>query len=867
MLDFLIVWAAKDLPQIWDNPFVQKLKNVRSVKTDMEVFWQPPLAENTYIWLFGTEVAPYKLENQFAQDINGLSFFNGWVMPALGRSPIRRVNELKGEIGKTAKLYGEYSYVSIDNRGDGLIRRNDFATSQIYYHVTDELVVISSKAGLVSSMLRYDFKAEINVDFARWACSAGIGLNDESLYNDVKLLPQGAKVSFVQGKPEIKFANKCHLQNDDLLELYANNPKRYWDECFAKLLGLMNVVDATDAPLDLSLNGSKDVRLILGLLNKAGYAGRINSLCANGADYSPDVRIAKMLAEHYKMKLEVKFNPNAKQAQTEPLIERLAIHMKISEGELSPMDMFWRDEVKNTLSLPLQEVGLRNISGKTMFKNADELRKWFGLHFAFGDNLGIFREDARTKNIAEIDAYIDAQIADNVGLNQIPTKHRLQKRMAHWNARLWGANNSIGFAPNIFSNEEIVAYSYNAGAKSRSMEEFYFEMMMRCDDKLIEIPFTASGWDNELLALKGVKHEMPAPLTWEEGGAPANMKPTQLAIYNHFETIKSVIIENANTTNSGNAINELIDINALKALNVSDVKNGHLPAIWQLMQISCYDRTADIGNISTITDNNKLVKINKFADESSKKMNANADGIKNISILGSCVSRDIFDLAPLDNVRIAKYVARSSLVSMFSPQLIKPTKEMLESTKWRDRMQVLDLNKTGIEYLFSEGCDFMVIDLIDERLGIITDGVAATSIAPFVNDEDFMLAYGANFKKSMPFHKGYFELWQVGLLKFAALIKQKDMEEKVILNKIFLESRANDGNVVAGISIDFVEKMNVVLGKMYDEFIKLLPNCQLIEYGEGELFVDAEHRWGAAPFHYDLPTYQHASKIIAKMID
>ncbi len=865
MLDFLIVWAAKDLPQVWDSAFTKKLKDVRPVQTDTQVFWQPPLAENTYIWLFGTEVAPYKLENQFAQDINGLSFFNGWVMPSLGRAPIRRVSELKGEIGKLAKLYGEYAYVNLDNRGDGFIRRNDFATSQIYYHASDDLVIIGSRAGLVSAMLRHDLKAEVNLDFARWACSAGIGLNHESLYAGVKLLPQGAGVSFAGGKPSIKFATECSLQNDDLLELYANHPTRYWDECFAKLTGLMNVVDATDAPLDLTLNGSKDVRLIFALLNKVGYAGRINNLSANGADYSPDVRAAKMLAEHYNMKLEVKFSPKAPPT-VEPLVERMAIHMKIAEGELSPLDMFWRAEVKNALSLPLQEVGLRNISGKTMFKNEGELRKWFGLHFAGGDNLGVLRAEMQERNIAEINAYIDDALASGVGLNQIPTKHRLQLRMAHWNARLWGANNSIGFAPNLLTNEEIVAYSYNAGAKSRATEEFYFEMLRRCDEKLLEIPFTNVGWDKELLAQKGVVAEMPEPLKWEEGGAPANMKPTQLAVYNHFETIKSVIVENINATNGGNVISELVDLAALTAMKVSDVKAGHLPAIWQLLQISCYYRTTDMSNISTAKDNNKLLKINNFADESSKKMNANTDGIRNISILGSCVSRDIFDLAPLDNVRIAKYVARSSLVSMFSPKLLDPTSEMLESTKWRDRMQVLDLNKGGIEYLFSEECDFMVIDLIDERLGIITDGVAATSIAPFVNDEEFMAEFGVGFKKSMPFHKGYFELWQVGLAKFVALVRQKNMEEKIILNKIFLGSCAQGGNVVAGISIDFVEKMNVVLGKMYDEFERLLPNCHKIEYGETDLFVDAEHRWGAAPFHYDLLTYQHASKAIAQMM-
>jgi hypothetical protein len=237
----------------------------------------------------------------------------------------------------------------------------------------------------------------------------------------------------------------------------------------------------------------------------------------------------------------------------------------------------------------------------------------------------------------------------------------------------------------------------------------------------------------------------------------------------------------------------------------------------------------------------------------------------NISILGSCVSRDIFDMVGVKNVQVQRYVARTSLISLFSPKFIEPTIEMLNSEKWRDRMQVLDLNKTGLEYLFAEKFDFLLIDFVDERLGITTNGKASFSNAPFADDVEFMKAH-ADLRRVMPLHGGFLAWWQKALLQLAETIKERDIEQKIILNKIFLATEGSDKHPVAGIDLQYVAAMNNMLRSMYEAFEQALPNARNIEYDDSHLLVDAKHKWGAAPFHYELLTYKIAANKIANII-
>jgi hypothetical protein len=237
----------------------------------------------------------------------------------------------------------------------------------------------------------------------------------------------------------------------------------------------------------------------------------------------------------------------------------------------------------------------------------------------------------------------------------------------------------------------------------------------------------------------------------------------------------------------------------------------------------------------------------------------------NISILGSCVSRDIFDMVGVKNVQVHRYVARSSLISLFSPKLIEPTEEMIASEKWRDRMQVLDLNKTGLEYLFAEDFDFLLIDFVDERLGVTTNGKASFSNAPFADDAEFMKAH-ADLRKVMPLHGGFLVWWQKALSQFVEVIKERDIEQKIILNKIFLATEGSDKQPVVGIDLKYVAAMNNMLLSMYEAFEQVLPNAHNIEYDDSDLLVDVAHKWGAAPFHYDLLTYRIAANKIANII-
>lgn len=866
MLDFMIVWTRKELPQLSDEAFIAKLQEIRPVKTDSSTFWQPPLCSDMHVWVWGTEVAPYKIADQLVQNYKGLSFMNGWVMPALGRAPVQRVSDVRASGGDAAQLHGEFVLANIDNRGNGSLRRNLFASSPVYYHEGAQCTVIASRAGLVSAFLRHDFTADIDADFVRWGVSSAVCLNQASMHKQVSILPQGASVSFKSGRPKITLASGDLFRRDALAELYRNDSVKFWDQAFERLLGLTHAVNVTDAPLDLMLSGSKDSRLMLAILQKAGLGDCIRKITVNGADENPDVVVAREICKLYDVPLEVNFNPNAKPAITEPLTERMLAHLKFSEGEMSPADIFWRTDPKYSVNLPINEVGVRNIAGQTSITSREELKAWFDAHLGKYDVCGYLHASAKAANAEEVEAYISKCEKLGIDYAQVPTYHRLESRMARWNARLWSASNALQFSPFLFQSEDVVLYTYNAGATSRAKEEFFFEMLKRCEPKLLEIPLTHQGWSKELLAGNDSTQVAQEPIVWNEQLKPAAHRPVHMAMYHHFDEIKEYIAANA-----GDAITSVVDLERLRKMRIAGVQAKHMVPLWQLLQLTVAGtiKTNDPAVKATLPqlDLHKVetVDLDKLIEKEMEHERIK-NKVSRIAILGSCVSRDIFDLAPIDKAQVTRYVARTSLCSMFAPPIAEPTDAMKASEKWRERMMVLELTNQSIPYLFSQPCDYVLVDFVDERLGVVRNGNVCTSMAPFHEFSGFPDINHPDYIKLMPMHKGYVDLWRKGLVKLVEAMEAYGMSDKIILNKVYLSATTKEGVALPQVSQDYVQNMNKFLEEVYGYFQEAFPQARCIEYPKGMICITNKHQRDVAAFHYDTCVYEHAAQVIASCL-
>jgi hypothetical protein len=268
------------------------------------------------------------------------------------------------------------------------------------------------------------------------------------------------------------------------------------------------------------------------------------------------------------------------------LSDKLLPHLRISEGELSPMDMFWQRTIQRRTELHGQEGGLRNIAGNRTFASRDELMGWFKSHLGMGDMCNIYQPGVGQANLKEIESFVDSAAAAEVDWSEIPSLHRVTFRLARWVSRTWKAYNEVWFAPYIFVNADVVRTTLSAGHRSRVLEEFHFEMLRRLNGKLLSVSFAGQTWAPEIWARANMAPQTAEPYTWPDQIAPFSRRNTHEAFSRNLKFITDYIRENV----ANSVVHELIDFSKLDQLVNEGLKAGHFQPLWQLLQMRLAER-------------------------------------------------------------------------------------------------------------------------------------------------------------------------------------------------------------------------------------------------------------------------------------
>ena len=78
----------------------------------------------------------------------------------------------------------------------------------------------------------------------------------------------------------------------------------------------------------------------------------------------------------------------------------------------------------------------------------------------------------------------------------------------------------------------------------------------------------------------------------------------------------------------------------------------------------------------------------------------------------------------------------------------------------------------------------------------------------------------------------------------------KNILDKICLNKVFYAKFNNEGDSVAHYTSDQLDEINSNLDLMYARAADDLPACQVINYDSRLFVANSQHLWGEAPFHY-----------------
>ncbi|WP_453993270.1 DUF6270 domain-containing protein [Bacillus nitroreducens] len=243
---------------------------------------------------------------------------------------------------------------------------------------------------------------------------------------------------------------------------------------------------------------------------------------------------------------------------------------------------------------------------------------------------------------------------------------------------------------------------------------------------------------------------------------------------------------------------------------------------------------------------------------------------KSIGILGSCVTRDVFDNSFNEGIEseyeVSFYTSKSSLISIESnPIYISEGYGKPEHRNFFKRVLQNDFEKGFFNRLTGEQ-DIFIIDFIDERYDCF-------EISPnqIVTRSDYLLNSGIldkiNYQRQLyRVKQETIEMWKESCDSFLEKLLKVIPRNKIVLHKAYYakdfrdvngEIKMFDGTLNKYFNQEEVEKHNNLLSLYYDYVLKRIPGIKVIDISEnGPIIASREHKWGLAPFHYEKNYYE-----------
>lgn len=133
------------------------------------------------------------------------------------------------------------------------------------------------------------------------------------------------------------------------------------------------------------------------------------------------------------------------------------------------------------------------------------------------------------------------------------------------------------------------------------------------------------------------------------------------------------------------------------------------------------DSTKDLSPSATEALSFLLARQKRLENQATRQNPSRNNGAKiRVAILGSCVTRDLFEIqkASLSRFEVCFYNARSSMVACLSTPNTDP-RLRIPNDGFESKRAIFDLQKSIWDHLEASRPDIVVVDLIDERIGLI----------------------------------------------------------------------------------------------------------------------------------------------------
>ena len=239
-----------------------------------------------------------------------------------------------------------------------------------------------------------------------------------------------------------------------------------------------------------------------------------------------------------------------------------------------------------------------------------------------------------------------------------------------------------------------------------------------------------------------------------------------------------------------------------------------------------------------------------------------------VSILGSCVTRDIFEYMGSENYEIKHYFARTKIVSQLSPPLDCSEKDIALDSAFQKRQVLNDFQKNQFSQLSSKVSDYCLIDYIDERFPLIKVGKT------YVTKSNELVISGwlnNKFYKEKQY-RFWGNKWRLGY-KYLGEYVERYLDQvascfektHLIIHKAYMVNSYLDQSgkrcTFDTPYLDYNKRVNDILNFLYDFSIGYLPDVKVIDLCD-RYCADAQHKWGLSPMHYQKEYYIDAANAI-----
>lgn len=245
-----------------------------------------------------------------------------------------------------------------------------------------------------------------------------------------------------------------------------------------------------------------------------------------------------------------------------------------------------------------------------------------------------------------------------------------------------------------------------------------------------------------------------------------------------------------------------------------------------------------------------------------------------VAILGSCVSRDLFEfgLPQLQNIEIPVYISRATVLSLMAEPICKtmlPVDLALPAHHFEGRRFIQDLKKEQLPLLIEKSWDVLLVDFIDE---IYATYICGSQALTYSNDSRPFIESWLSCGTGQLLRPPTLQAYQHSLKPMSLLgkrLREISGDKPIVLHKAKLATHHLTKNEVVpyeGEVLKRIELLNLYLEGLYNVFLENVPAHLLTPIDRATHVAGGNHKWDKSPFHYDEKYYFDIGKQFAELL-